>query len=474
MSSICFSIVDGIPIVVDRFENSNLADIVTPIRAKVLEKYLHLTGYDVEKNDYVIRGFEQGFDIGYRGPSQRQDTSNNIPITVGSKVELWNKVMKEVKLKRYAGPFKKIPFDNYMQSPIGLVPKDNGRQTCLIFHLSYEFKSGKGSLNRHTPEDLCKVKYRDLDHVVNNCLKLLDRLFGARVPIFFAKTDVRSAFRLVPLLPEQYCWLVMKAQDPESPIGEFCYFVDKCLLFGASRSCVIFQAFSDALAHILKTMAQEPNCLTNYLDDYLFIALMKMECDRLVKMFLEICDEIGCPIAEEKTEWGSNRIIFLGILLDGVNYMMAIPIEKRDKAVHLIKNMKDRKTVTVKDLQKLAGTLNFLCKAIFAGRTFIRRIYNRMMGNDRLLKQYHHVRVNADLKEDCNVWLSFLTSEDKQICRPFMDLNAFKMSETLNFYTDSSANSELGYGCVFNDRWIFGSWEPGFIKSMNQVLSTLN
>ena len=44
-------------------------------------------------------------------------------------MELWNKVMKGVNLKRYAGPFDSIPFENYVQSPIGLIPKDGGKST---------------------------------------------------------------------------------------------------------------------------------------------------------------------------------------------------------------------------------------------------------------------------------------------------------------------------------------------------------
>ena len=47
--------------------------------------------------------------------------------------------MKEVSLGRIAGPFEKIPFTNFMQSPIGLVPKTGGK-THLIFHLSFNFK----------------------------------------------------------------------------------------------------------------------------------------------------------------------------------------------------------------------------------------------------------------------------------------------------------------------------------------------
>ena len=64
--------------------------------------------------------------------------------------------MKEVKEERYAGPFEKIPFEHYIQSPIGLVPKDWGKDTRLIFHLSYP-RDGKSSVNANTPSELCSV-----------------------------------------------------------------------------------------------------------------------------------------------------------------------------------------------------------------------------------------------------------------------------------------------------------------------------
>ena len=84
------------------------------------------SNYDSTETNFLIEGFSTGFDIGYEGPEIRQDTSKNIPFTVGDKYILWDKIMKEVKAGKYAGPFDIIPFDNYIQSPIGLVPKDGG------------------------------------------------------------------------------------------------------------------------------------------------------------------------------------------------------------------------------------------------------------------------------------------------------------------------------------------------------------
>ena len=52
--------------------------------------------------------------------------------------------MKEVQLKRFAGPYTKphLPLENVVQSPLGLVPKA-GNKTRLIFHLSYNFVEWK-------------------------------------------------------------------------------------------------------------------------------------------------------------------------------------------------------------------------------------------------------------------------------------------------------------------------------------------
>ena len=63
----------------------------------------------------------------------------------------------------------------------------------------------------------------------------------------------------------------------------------------------------------------------------------------------------------------------------------------------------------VKELQQLAGLLNFLCRAIFPGRAFTRRMYAQFSGPEFLkLKHYHHIKLNQEFISDCRVWLQFL------------------------------------------------------------------
>ena len=84
----------------------NWQNVVTPIKVNRLYQLLVQAGFDLEKVNQLQLGFSQGFDIGYQGPAKRKNTSNNLPIRIGSKTELWNKVMKEVKAGQYAGPFE--------------------------------------------------------------------------------------------------------------------------------------------------------------------------------------------------------------------------------------------------------------------------------------------------------------------------------------------------------------------------------
>ena len=280
------------------------------------------------------------------------------------------------------------------------------------------------------PKEKCSVRYRDLDYAVATYLELADEImsdvlmdseikrkkgrcelmdrkqaknswkqrFDARShkdnskvhrTIFASKSDLKSAFRILGLSKRSWRWLIMKAQDPQT--GIWMYFVDKCLPFGSSISCALFQCFSDALCHLTETRLQVKHRVTNYLDDFLFIARTLIQCNAMVRQFLD------------KTEWATDLIVFLGILLNGRELSLAIPLEKKDRAIELLTDMKSSKKTTVKQLQKLCGFLNFLCKVIFPGRTFVRRMYSKFSNvinvkgmaprnaEEYKLRQHHHM-----------------------------------------------------------------------------------
>ena len=242
------------------------------------------------------------------------------------------------------------------------------------------------------------------------------------VIVYSGKTDVQSAFRVVPLSIASWNWLIFKAENPKT--GLIQYFVDKCLPFGASISCSHFQRISDGLKHITQVKTGEP--ITNYLDDFLFLAITMWRCNQILQQFLQICEQIGFPIAMEKMEWATEVLTFLGIFLDGRHYVLSIPLEKRDKAISLLNKMLRKNKTTIWDLQALCGYLNFLGKAIYLGRVFTRRMYakyanlvqTKLAGygtdhDDMTVvkfhpKPFHHIKLDTEFKRDCQVWLTFL------------------------------------------------------------------
>ena len=141
----------------------------------------------------------------------------------------------------------------------------------------------------------------------------------------------------------------MKAEDPSDKTIK--YFVDKCLPFGSSISCALFQEVSDAIRYLLehKIAYKVPSnrSINNYLDDFLFIARTLTILNWMIQQFLDLCEMVGIPINMKKTEWATQVIVFLGFLLNGKMFTISVPNEKRELAIHLLQLVHDKKSATV-------------------------------------------------------------------------------------------------------------------------------
>ena len=343
--------------------------------------------------------------------------------------------MKEVKDKRYAGPFRKVPYKHFIQSPVGLVPKDKGKKTRLIFHLSY-LKNGD-SVNSGIPENLCTVKYPDF-------MDAVAMVFETGQACFCTKSDMSMAFRNVPMNRKSWRYLILKATHPIT--GKTYYFVDKFLPFGASISCAIFQEFSDSIAHLVMYRTNKPS--VNHLDDFFFAALYKALCNGQVQVFLQICSMICFPVSLEKTFWGTQLLTFLGLMIDTIRQKICIPVDKLEKALELVEFVlnKKNKKITLHKLQQLTGFLNFLCRCIVPGRPFLRRLY--ALGTNENLMPHHHIRLNAECRMDMEIWRKFL-SEPMIFCRPFLDCFEHD-AEDIDMYSDASGSISISkYQVIF-------------------------
>ena len=170
-------------------------------------------------------------------------------------------------------------------------------------------------------------------------------------------------------------------------------------------------------------------------------------------------------------------MIFLGILLDGNTLTLVVPQEKKCHALNLLRNFIGARKAIVKQLQSLAGLLNFLNRAITPGRAFTRRMYAKFsgivevvgknkekpVGHVKVLKPHHHVNLDMEFRNDCLVWEYFLTTSDTVVQHPFVDMSLTKQTNDLAFYSDAAKNAKLGFGAIFQDEWMFGQWGQKFM-----------
>ena len=155
----------------------------TPINIQKI--YLHTKNY--WDNLLLREDFLIGFRLQYSGPRLPR-FSRNLPSLGINKQVAEEKIQKEVSLGRVAGPFSQPPFPTLQVSSLGLVPKKDGDYR-LIHHLSYPENA---SINYFIDSEQSSVKYSTIDAAAAIIAKL-----GRGN--YLAKTDIKSAFRLLPV-----------------------------------------------------------------------------------------------------------------------------------------------------------------------------------------------------------------------------------------------------------------------------------
>ena len=196
----------------------------------------------------------------------------------------------------------------------------------------------------------------------------------------------------------------------------------------------------------------------------MFVALLKSWCDQQISIFMQVCQEINFPISQEKTYWGDTVLVFLGMLLNTELQIVSVLVEKVQKAIDLIDSVLNRrsKKITLNQLQKICGFLNFLCRSVYPGRAFTCRLYSHTKGCDKL-KLHHHIKISGDMWEDLKMWLRSLW-DPSVYSRGFMDFDKVWNAEEIRMFSDASKNPLLGFGSVCNDSWTYSQWDREFME----------
>ena len=137
--------------------------------------------------------------------------SQNLKSAKDNPTSVTEKLSKELTAGRIVGPFDVPPFDPFRVSPLGIIPKKSPGEFRLIHHLSYPAGS---SVNDGIPKELATVRYATTD----DAIRLVKSLGKG---CFLAKTDIKSAFRIIFVSPNDFPLLELFYQSQCDAVARY-------------------------------------------------------------------------------------------------------------------------------------------------------------------------------------------------------------------------------------------------------------
>ena len=262
----------------------------------------------------------------------------------------------------------------------------------------------------------------------------------------------------MPIAPSDWNLLGIKVQGQ--------YFIDVCLPFGAAISCAIFEDISTLLHWIAEHRAG--HTMIHYLDDFFTVHLVPVVCKHIMDTFKAVCQQIDMPVTEEKSAGPEQIMQFLGLTIDTTHMVIRIPQDKREDITKCIATALKKKKATGLQLQSLAGKLNFVCKAVPAGRPFTVNVYRAFEGTP----QHHHVQLRGEVLTDLWMWHTFL--ESFRGWQPIIS-NKEKEARVVELYADAAGNPALGWGAHLPSQglWMYLQWDTQWFNEFKPSIDFL-
>ena len=148
------------------------------------------------------------------------------------------------------------------------------------------------------------------------------------------------------------------------------------------------------------------NSMVVYLDDFLIIGETKEACQAAFDALLSLLQNLGFHISWKKVVYPTQRLVFLGVLLDTVQCSMSLPEDKLEALRSYLLEFSLCCRASKTQLQVLAGKLNWACRVVYGGRTFLRHILDQI---NQLNSPNAKFKFNQEFCVDLSWWISFLS-----------------------------------------------------------------
>ncbi|CAG2211241.1 unnamed protein product [Mytilus edulis] len=374
--------------------------MVKPTRDLILSAWSNELQNDFDK-EFLLHGIEFGFDI---------IDASDIPLNIQAKNHpsaspsgpLYSKAHAQVLIEIENGNYIFADEKPKIISPMGVIPKPGGG-----IRLIHDCSRPEGSAVNDFAGDPSKQIFQTLD----DATKLVT------ASCYMAKVDLKSAYRSVQISKTSQQVTGFRWTFPDG--REFTLF-DRKLPFGSKLAPGIFHRLSQAVRRIMSRFA----------------------------------------INWSKVVDPCQQITFLGVEIDSSTMEVRLPSDKLAVLKAELLAFTKRSHASKKQLQSLAGKLNWASAVIRGGRVFLRRIINCIM---RIKRDWHKARLKGDIAQDILWWNNFISSFNGK-------------SLILDQYPVTSVATDAcrsGAGGFFDNDWFYVNWQCDFPFAENLHINEL-
>jgi hypothetical protein len=380
----------------------------------------------------LLDTIRNGANVCYDGPREATAPLVNYSADPEHTAFLKKKLTEDIELGRTLGWSPTPLFTNCRFSPLFAVPKTRDGKV-VGFRKIHDASAPKG----HALND----GIRRLALKMLSWEAALDIVRTGGRGCFLIKRDIDAAFRRIRIRPQ------------DQPLHGLCvdgqFACEVAIPFGTRTSPPIWDRVASKLAWVAN---QEGILVAYYVDDFLVVspAAAKIEGARqTAARFDSKCAWLGTPIAADKSEGPATRLVFIGTGIDTETWTIYIPDSRKSELLSLLRQVRDSPTITPKIAQRLAGKLQFACRAAPGARAFTYSIYRAFPES---AAPHQAFPVPPHVRMDIEWWLDFLP---QWAGIGLIHEKEWISSATIQLETDSC---NLGWGIYYQGQWARSEW----------------
>lgn len=222
---------------------------------------------------------------------------------------------------------------------------------------------------------------------------------------YMARADVKNYYRHFPIDPADWSKQAFQWHFPGERQAATLW--DPYLQFGLRNAPEVAHRFTLAVLEMMRRRGY--NNIVGIMDDFLVVAATKEKCEETFQALLSLLRLLGFTVNMKpgKTVGPAQQQKFVGVVIDSVTMQVRLDAQRLAEVKQTLRSFLPRQSACKREVQSLAGLLNWVCKVVYGGRTFLRRILDTISNPQ---PPTHHLKLGSAFRADIRWWVSNLAT----------------------------------------------------------------